>query len=59
MRCSKCQANNPDDAEFCSLCFERFKPKAASKAPTVFIPNVTSEFGYWETNGPLQEKLKG
>jgi hypothetical protein len=25
MRCPKCQAENPDDAEYCSLCFSRFR----------------------------------
>ena len=25
MRCPKCQAENPDDAEYCSLCFMRFR----------------------------------
>ena len=25
MRCPKCQAENPNDAEYCSLCFMRFK----------------------------------
>lgn len=25
MRCPKCQAENPDEAEYCSLCFTRFK----------------------------------
>ncbi len=24
MKCPKCQAENPDDAEFCSLCYARF-----------------------------------
>ena len=24
MKCPKCQAENPDDAEFCSLCYTRF-----------------------------------
>ena len=25
MRCPKCQADNPNDAEYCSLCFTRFR----------------------------------
>jgi len=25
MRCPKCQAENPDEAEFCSLCYMRFR----------------------------------
>lgn len=25
MRCPKCQAENPDEAEYCSLCFTRFE----------------------------------
>ncbi|MEW6553094.1 MAG: zinc ribbon domain-containing protein [Actinomycetota bacterium] len=25
MKCPKCQADNPDDAEFCSLCYARFQ----------------------------------
>ena len=25
MRCPKCQAENPNDAEYCSLCFTRFR----------------------------------
>ncbi len=25
MRCPKCQAENPDDAEYCTLCFTRFE----------------------------------
>lgn len=25
MRCPKCKAENPDDAEYCSLCFTRFR----------------------------------
>lgn len=53
MQCAKCGAKNADDAEFCSLCFETFKPKVASKPQTLIIPDITCEFGYWETKGPL------
>ena len=30
MKCSKCQAENPDDAEFCSLCYARFMVQVRS-----------------------------
>lgn len=53
MKCQKCGALNSETAEFCSLCFVPFKSKAVAKAPTILIPEVLAEFGYWETTGPL------
>lgn len=52
MKCAKCGTPNPDDAAFCSFCYESFKAKAPAKAPTLLFPEVTAEFGYWETFGP-------
>jgi len=53
MKCAKCGALNAEGAEFCSFCYESFKPKAAAKAPSLIFPAVVTEFGLWETVGPL------
>lgn len=40
MNCPKCLAANADDAEFCSLCFERFGAAPARARTSVHDPDV-------------------
>ena len=35
MKCSKCGADNPDSAEFCSLCAERIQPAQGGAKPAL------------------------
>ncbi|MBI4677050.1 MAG: zinc ribbon domain-containing protein [Elusimicrobia bacterium] len=56
MECPKCKAQNADNAVFCSLCFENFKPKpksATSAARLLAFPEVTSTHERWIVKGPL------
>jgi hypothetical protein len=57
MECPKCKANNPDDAAFCSLCYENFKPKPktaqAAGGACVAFPSVVSVVEGFRITGPL------
>ncbi|MBI5240237.1 MAG: zinc ribbon domain-containing protein [Elusimicrobia bacterium] len=57
MECPKCKANNPDDAVFCSLCYENFKPKPktaqAGGGSCVAFPSVVSTVEGFRITGPL------
>jgi len=63
MECPKCKANNSDDAVFCSLCYENFKPKAkdpaASSSSLAAFPEVSSVVEDFIITGPLMIREEG
>jgi len=58
MNCPKCQSPHPDDAQFCSLCYENFKAKPRSE-PALAVAHVDANVGDWTVSGPLLIREEG
>ena len=67
MECPKCRAHNPDDAHYCTFCYENFKPKPAAegradcrpKRDLLVCPDVAALLGKVYLVGPFVAALDG
>jgi hypothetical protein len=58
MDCPKCKSPNPDDAQFCSLCYENLKVKPSS-GPVMAFNDTSTNIGKWTASGPLMVREDG
>lgn len=63
MDCPKCRAHNPDDAPYCTFCYENFKPKPAARGrprrDLLVCPDVATLLEGVYLVGPLVAALDG
>lgn len=57
MKCPHCQAENPDDALYCSLCFTRFVAPERSRKAEEEAERIREEHKGWKLRCPNCEEL--
>ncbi|HAH08238.1 MAG TPA: hypothetical protein DCM05_17220 [Elusimicrobia bacterium] len=58
MDCPKCKTPNPDDAKFCTLCYENLVAKPSS-GPVLAFNETTTNIGKWTALGPVMVREDG